>query len=234
MEKRKTILLFSDLEGTILRESDGDYSNEEMNEFLSQIDKLQDLTEARVHIHIVSPVYQEQMENMMDKIDRNIIRYNMAHRESREILEIEGGAAYPETKMMSTEFLGDRITFLRKPINVNDFDTAQHGKEHYVRQWCRAYEESERDELIMAIYCGNGRNDIRAVNYINSLRKGFAVCPQNTRRELKERAFYVSDKCDLAGIAEGIQRINEEIEKRKANLENPDQKFKRAPGGVEL
>ncbi len=41
MEKRKIILLFLDLEGTILREEDGLYDDEEMYHFLEQIDKLQ-------------------------------------------------------------------------------------------------------------------------------------------------------------------------------------------------
>ena len=38
MEKQKTILLFSDLEGTILREGDSKIDLEAMYNFLSQID----------------------------------------------------------------------------------------------------------------------------------------------------------------------------------------------------
>lgn len=234
MQKSKVILLFTDLEGTILREADGQYSDEDMNQFLSQIDNLQSLTGAKVHLHLVSPVYQDQMERIMYKIDRNISAYNKAHKESDEILQVESGAAYPETGITSQEFLGDRVVYLRKPVNEKDFDTAQYGKEHYVKLWYEMYEAHDMKDLTMAIYCGNGRNDLRAMKYINGRGKGFVVCPQNSRREVKSKAFHVSDKCDLKGITEGIERINREIEKRKLNQENPDQKFKRAQGGVEL
>lgn len=237
MEKN-IILLFSDLEGTILRELDGLYSDEDMEQFLSQIDKLQTLTNSQVKIHLVSPVYQKQMEEVMSKIDRNIIRYNRVHRDSREIQEIESAAAYPEIGMSHGEFLGDRITELKRPINERDFDTARYGKAHYVRTWCESYKENDYVNLKMAIYCGNGRNDLTAMDYINGKvegkRRGLVVCPDNTRREAKAKAFHVSSKTDLLGIAEGIEAINKEIEKRIQNQENPDQRFKRAPGGVEL
>jgi len=62
---RKKILMFFDLEGTILRESDGQYDNEAMYNFLAQISRLQELTDAEVNLHLVSPVYQKQMEEIM-------------------------------------------------------------------------------------------------------------------------------------------------------------------------
>ena len=66
MKKRKVILLFSDLEGTILRESDGNFDPETMYGFLSQLHKLQLLTGADVHMHLVSPVFQKQMQEVTD------------------------------------------------------------------------------------------------------------------------------------------------------------------------
>lgn len=214
MNKQKIILLFSDLEGTILRELDGQYSDEDMNAFLSQIDELQKLTEAEVHLHLVSPVYIKQMEQIMRKIDGNIAKYNLTNKVKKYIPPIESAAAYPETEMLAEDFLGDRIVALKKPINEMDFDTAQHGKQHYVRLWCETYNESQRKELLMAIYCGNGRNDLTAMNYVNKQKQGFVVCPQNSRREAKAKAFHVSEKTDLLGITEGIEKINREIEKR--------------------
>ena len=81
MNKNKKILLFSDLEGTILKEEYGDYNKEDMYEFLAQIDRLQQLTGASVNIHLVSPIYRKQMENIIEQIDRDIMRYNMLHQE---------------------------------------------------------------------------------------------------------------------------------------------------------
>ena len=80
MEKQKTILLFSDLEGTILREGDSKIDLEAMYNFLSQIDKMQKLTGAKVNIHLVSPVFREQMEDVMYRMDKSIAIYNIEHK----------------------------------------------------------------------------------------------------------------------------------------------------------
>lgn len=212
MEKQKIILLFSDLEGTILRESDSNYDPEAMYKFLSQIDRMQKLTGAKVNMHLVSPVYRHQMEEVMAKMDKSIASYNVQHNKSN-ILSVQGGAAYPES-MIEEEFLGDRIVALRRPIDSREFDTARYGKAHYVRSWCDVYKDSEYKELIMAIYCGNGRNDLAAMDYIRKMRGGFVVCPKNSRTEAKQKAAFVSEKTDLFGISEGIENINNQIEKR--------------------
>ena len=214
MEKKKIILLFLDLEGTILREEDGLYDDEEMYYFLEQIDKLQKSTNAQVKMHLVSPVYKDVMEKIMDKIDMNIHSYNRIHRGNAYIKEIEGAACYPEEGVQSEEFEGDRIVPLKKPIDSNDFDTARYGKAHYARSWYEAYDENIYTDIGMCIYCGNGRNDIAAIDYVNSRKNGFAVCPNNSRTDAKKRAFYVSAKTDLPGITEGIGAINQCIEKR--------------------
>lgn len=222
MKKTKSILMFSDLEGTILREEDGQYDEVAMSKFLAQIDRLQKLTQAEVRMHLVSPVYREQMEEIMDDIDTSIAKYNIAHRDAKRIYPIESGAAYPETEMISDDFINDRIIALKKPVDERDFDTARYGKAHYARLWCETYKESETKELVMAIYCGNGRNDLSAMDYINSQKQGFVVCPQNSRTEAKLKAFHVSEETDLCGITEGIAKINDEIEKR-INLQRETQ-----------
>ena len=52
----KIILLYSDLEGTILRESDSEYDDTDMYNFLKQLSRLQELMDAKVRMHIVSPI----------------------------------------------------------------------------------------------------------------------------------------------------------------------------------
>ena len=54
MNKKKIILLFSDLEGTLLRESDGKFEPEDMYSFLSELYKLQELKKAKIHLHLVT------------------------------------------------------------------------------------------------------------------------------------------------------------------------------------
>ena len=231
MKKQKTILLFSDLEGTILREEDSKINPEAMYNFLSQIDKMQKLTGASVNIHLVSPVYREQMEDVMDKIDKSIANYNIEHRKSN-ILRVQAGAAYPDS-MIGDEFLGDRIVPLKRPINSRDFDTARYGKSYYVRTWCDMYKDNEYKNLIMAIYCGNGRNDLDAMKYIRNRKDGFVVCPQNSRQQAKAIANFVSKKTDLFGISEGIGNINKEIEKRVYPERNKEEKKNTLPEGPE-
>lgn len=73
---KKVILLFSDLEGTLLRESDGQYDDEAMFHFLEQLDKLEKNTDSKIHLHIVSPVDLTSMKNILKKLDNNICNYN--------------------------------------------------------------------------------------------------------------------------------------------------------------
>lgn len=216
MKKEKKILLFLDLEGTILRECDGEYDQEEMKAFLGEVDKLQQLTDSNVNIHLVSPIFQKEMEKMIDKIDRDIVRYNRQHLESNDIPEIECGAYSPDNRMLESEFRGDKVMPLKMPKNSNEFDTSRYGKAEHVRTWIGMY--SENGQLITSIYCGNGCNDLTAMDYVKS-KKGFVVCPTNSRKLAKQKADFVSEEEDLPGITDGLKGINQEIEKRILSIQ---------------
>ena len=225
MDKQKIILLFSDLEGTILKEELGTYSAEDMYHFLEQIDKLQTITGANVRMHLVSPVYISKMQEVMGKIDKNISSYNRINKDHKGISYIEGAGAFED----DNDFQGkpdERILPMKKPIDSKRFDVDRYGKEKYVKNWCEIYNESQMKELIMCIYCGNGRNDLDAISYINCQKNGFVVCPKNTRTGIKEKAFYVSEKEDLIGVTEGIGAIYKEIEKRVNPEESLDEERK--------
>lgn len=211
MRKDKKILLFSDLEGTILREIDGKYDKEAMYNFLAQIDRLQQLADAEVHIHLVSPVYRKQMEEIMDRIDDDIVRYNMLHPDHDRIPMIECGTFTPDRGMYEQEYLGDRVMPLKMPIDSTQFDTSRYGKANYVKTWCDMY--NDREELFMTIYCGNGQNDLSAMDCVKA-KKGFIVCPSNSRTLAKQKADFVSNRTDLPGITEGIENINKKIAER--------------------
>lgn len=226
MRVTKTILIFSDLEGTILKEENGQYDEEEMQQFLAQIDKMQQMTDAEVRIHLVSPVYKEQMKKVMDDIDKSILRYNVKNRPKEKIEYLEGAAAYPETDMLETEYsntyLKDtRIAELKKPISMSqfEFDLATHGKLNYVRSWYDDYNERENKDLLLAIYMGNGRNDIEAMRFLSSKKQGVIICPSNSRRQIKASAFNVGTKEDLPGLTEGIAKINDRISIRSKKSE---------------
>ena len=97
----------------------------------------------------------------------------------------------------------------------------------------KAIVDNEYKNLIMAIYCGNGRNDLDAMKYIRNRKDGFVVCPQNSRQQAKAIANFVSKKTDLFGISEGIGNINKEIEKRVYPERNKEEKKNTLPEGPE-
>ena len=209
MKNDKKIVLFSDLEGTILNETDGKYDKEAMFNFLTQIDRLQQLTNVRVYIHLVSPIYRREMEKIINEIDKDIVRYNRLHKEHADIPMIECGTFTPEKGVSEPEFTGDTVMPLKMPPDSKQFDTSRYGKAHHVKIWCEMYAE----KLLMAIYCGNGQNDLSAIKYIKD-KKGFIVCPRNSRTEAKKKADFVSERTDLIGITDGIAKINEKIAQR--------------------
>lgn len=226
MEDKKVILLFSDLEGTILGEENGNYSEEKMNLFLEQIERIQKNTNTKVHIHLVSPVFEKQMEEVIDKIDTSIIRYNRKNGDKTFIEEIEGGSCTQEIGVSQNyrKFQSKVVPF-KLPINTKEADTSLYGKENYVKTWCNYY--TDKGALKTAIYCGNGSNDLNAMKYIKERANGFVVCPKNSRTEVKNIADFVSDKPELLGITEGLTKINDEIEKRVCKNKEKDEEFER-------
>lgn len=228
----KIILLYSDLEGTILRESDRKYDDTDMYKLLGELSKLQELMDAKVKMHIVSPVSQDQMTEILDQLDRNFMRFNRLHSEKIKKLDfIEGaGASAKEDFMMGSQedfaskrFLrkmDSRIEPLKKSGKESDDNPAGYGKYNYVLNWTKM--SQERYDVKMVIYCGNGRNDLAAMDYVNATKGGFIICPQNTRREAKAKTSLVGTKNDLQGIIEGLSNLNKLIEKRaNPNLDAP-------------
>lgn len=213
MNKSKNILLFSDLEGTLLGDSDLKYDDEAMYNFLLQIANLEKLTGAKVHIHLVSPVYAEDMKEVMNRINISIRNFNMLHPELDSLSSIECGGAYPNDNTVGGDFLDKNIIALKKSL-AGTLDNGRYGKSHYVRSWHDIYSESETKDLIMEIYCGNGSNDLAAMEFISSQKNGFSICPQNAAECAKKAAFYVSQYSSLAGITDGLKMINTELGKR--------------------
>lgn len=212
MEK-KNILFFLDLEGTILNEKTGDFEEENFKKLLKEIDELEECTNAKVNIHIVSPILSEQVEQIVDKIDTTITKYNTEN--NRNLNIIEGATAYFSNDS-TIKIRDDRIC--RFP-NSDRFiaDGGASGKKKYVQNWCEVYE----NKSLMSIYCGNGRNDIHAMEYIKLNKKGFVVCPKNSRTKVRKISDFTSEKTDINGTIEGLEMIINEIKnRRKIEKEN--------------
>lgn len=205
--ERKNILFFLDLEGTILNEKTGDFEEENLNKLLKEIDELEKCTDAKVNIHIVSPILSEQVEQIVDKIDTTIMRYNRENNKKLNI--IEGATAY-FTDGSLFKIRDDRISKFPESDRLVA-DGGASGKKKYVQSWCEVY----GDKALMSIYCGNGRNDIQAMEYIKKTKNGLVVCPKNSRTKVRKISDFTSEKTDINGTIEGLEVIVNTIKNKK-------------------
>lgn len=220
----RIILLYSDLEGTLLRESDGKYDDSDMYSFLKQLSRLQQLMNAKVKMHIVSPIDEILMTDMLDHLDTSFMSFNRLQKEKDQKIDlIEGAASSPKDEFVTgsqkdfmfnrfVKKVDPRIVDLKRPSNIDDKNPAGYGKLNYVMGWTRMAEQ--RYDVRMVIYCGNGRNDLAAMDYIHSRKRGFVICPKNSRHEAKGKTPLVGEKTDIRGITEGLEQLNELLEKR--------------------
>lgn len=210
MNHKKVTLLFTDLEGTILRESDGQYDDEAMFKFLEQIDNLQNNTDSEVLIHIVSPIEVNFMEEILDKLDRNIYSYD---RIKQSNLKVPQGALASEQNdgYHSQEFLGDRILPLERIPGIYGPDLARIAKNRYAKSFIEEYKSNPYNDLVMCLYCGNGRNDLDAMKTVKRTGIGYVLCPKNSRTEARKIANFVSDKEDLPGLTECLKNLNRQL-----------------------
>ena len=77
MEKSRIIMLFLDLEGTIIEEEQEQLKEQDFNNLLASLNELQKLRNASISMHIVSPVHTKFMEEILDRLDTLIVRYNI-------------------------------------------------------------------------------------------------------------------------------------------------------------
>lgn len=223
--KKEVIMLFLDLEGTIIEEEAGNINVERINTVLDSINKLEEVTQRKVNIHIVSPVSIESMGRIINDIDRMIVKYNI--NKGTRLEEIHSAVAYPEKKYMQEDDLYDKIFPMK--MRVDDFGKS--GKANYVRLWIESAEQKENSNnpILFSIYGGNGLNDVSAMEYIKRRKNGFIICPNNSHDDVKKVADYISEENEAIGIADGIDYISKQIEKRKKINKEDDSNDE--PGG---
>ena len=204
--KAKTII-FIDLEGTLLEEKTGKANQQDLQNFIELINKLEHSTETSVSIHLVSPVEYLVMKKVKDYIDRNITEYNIKHK--THIKSIESAACHMDES--SILFQTDN-TIVPLPQNISS-DKKMIGlteKAEYVKFWHNML--NNRYNIKNLIYIGNGRNDLQAMKYIQS-QGGIAICPINSRTKVREIADYISNLPALAGVNEALSTaINSKLQ----------------------
>lgn len=220
MIDKKKILIFLDLEGTLIEEELGNLNEDKINGVLDSLSKLEEITNSELNIHIVSPVFIKTMEKVLDKLDRLIIRYNRAN--GKNLKEVQSAVAYPDIHYIDDNFLYDKIIPMKILSILKPEEQDRNGKFEYVRNWI----ESMQEKIAFCIYGGNGYNDTKAMEYIKR-NKGFVICPENSWDGVKKIADHVSEEHAADGIKDGIDFINKQIEiriqkQKEANTQGDD------------
>lgn len=207
----KKILFFTDLEGTILRDSDGDFNELDFEDLISELSRMGTLTDSTVDIRLVSPIGFKRMNRIVDKIDTSIARYFRREKLVSNVKLVEAAASPYD--MYSEDIVSSR-KISRKVIplpNVrHSSDIAREAKRKYLKYVFEAC----KSDITLSIYAGNDRNDIDAMQYLKRKQNGFLICPQNSIAEVLNMSDFVSENPDILGVIDGISKINEKIEIR--------------------
>lgn len=210
MNNNKVILMFCDLEGTLLNEKNGTLDARKLFKFFDQINKIQQTTRSTVYMHLLSPIPLNIMEKVLDKLDTYIARYNME--KGTFIRDIQGATASYPAGISQQENTYDRIAPFPEKATSNDYDIGAEGKLEYVRKWIRGI-----NNLDFCIYAGNGRNDFKAIDYIRKNSKGYSICPENSRRTVKSIVNFTSANTDIEGVIDGLNNLNNLLIQKNRN-----------------
>lgn len=208
---KSDIVIFTDLEGTILREIDGKYDETEMFQFLRQINRLEKLEDATAQIHILSPMMVDQMKYILDELDEAFAKYNKTS--GNYVSYIKSAIAIQDN------YTGWR-NIPNRMLLVNYKNLNQYGEEKlsYVESYMKAHKD---DDIKKMIYMGNGANDVMAMQKIKS-NNGIVICPYNSTDEVKKIATYKSNEEDLRGLVDGFSKLCQEVEKQKVHVSHDD------------
>jgi hypothetical protein len=213
----KAILMFCDLEGTLLNEKNGTLDARKLFRFFDQINKIQQTTKSTVYLHLLSPIPLNIMNEVLDKLDTYIAKYN---REKRTFIrDIQGATASYPAGISQEENTYDRIAPFPERATKDAYDIAAQGKLEYVEKWIRGI-----NNLDFCIYAGNGRNDFRAIDYIRKNSRGYSICPENSRKAVKKIATFTSESTDIEGIIDGLDRLNQYLIQKNRNEDTRDER----------
>ncbi len=213
----KAILMFCDLEGTLLNEKNGTLDARKLFRFFDQINKIQQTTKSTVYLHLLSPIPLNIMNEVLDKLDTYIAKYN---REKRTFIrDIQGATASYPAGISQEENTYDRIAPFPERATKDAYDIAAQGKLEYVEKWIRGI-----NNLDFCIYAGNGRNDFRAIDYIRKNSRGYSICPDNSRKTVKKIATFTSESTDIEGIIDGLDRLNQYLIQKNRNEDTRDER----------
>lgn len=158
----KKILYFSDLEGTLLREKDGEVDDKDLFDLVTELAKLGTLTKSDIDIRLISPVGFKKMNATVDKIDRVIARQSLLDKKNKTKIRLVEAAASP-FDIGDDIFLERRMSkkLVQLPEVIRLSDKSRDEKKKYIDLVIN--NQSDPNDVSLYIYSGNGRNDIDAM-----------------------------------------------------------------------
>lgn len=215
--KRKSIVFFSDLEGTLLDEN-GNFDDENFYNFLVELSKLGETLKADVKLAIVSPMGPVYMTKILKQMDSRIRILHRNQTNPQYSVDVTSAAAdFNDLSADSTEKIDRRIDILTI-ANRRTGSLGNEAKSNYVNSYIETKENPKYDDekdVVLYIYAGNGDNDLSAMKTINNLKNGITICPANTTQITKIIARMHSGYDSVKGIGDCIRQIREKIEERK-------------------
>lgn len=212
------ILYFTDLEGTILRESDGEFEDMEFYRLVSELTRLGELTDAEVEMRLISPIGFKRINKIVDRMERIILRHSiLSGNEPRVELEEAAASSFDMgNDVRAFRTVSKKIIELPRVVSSIP-DPAREAKKKYVDLVLQSVRPT--DNVSLCIYAGNGRNDISAMKYIKSKKNGIIISPRNSRKEIRGMSHFTSEHSDIKGVIDCVQRLNEKIEERTTKKE---------------
>ena len=205
--KKDISVVFSDLEGTLLREEDGDFDPQQFQSLIGKIHTFLSQTSTELKFVIVSPIESKYMVPLLDKLDDEFHAFNKEHNTR---YKIDVAACYKESDTM------DNL-----PNNILPILDDRAGKKRVVDYLTDSL--GYRFNIMNTIYMGNGRNDVDSIDFLRSKYKdhAFTICPQNSRNKLKANPKnYIGEETDLSGLNNGFDKLLSDLNMLEQS--NPD------------
>lgn len=223
----KDIILFSDLEGTLVKEN-GEFDEENFYKFGQELQNLADATKSNVNIVIVSPMGPTYMTKLLDQMDKSLSlleRRNLAKINTVKI--IAAVADFEDIPMDFNTRIDRRIDELRG-VRTRSGSFGADAKLNYISGYIKTQEEHSRENLAnkaFYIYAGNGDNDVAAISFVNKLKNGLTITPANTVPKVEKIAQIKSNLSGVSGITDCIRQIRmAKIEKDNKSLDDKEDK----------
>lgn len=203
MNKRKKIIFFSDLEGTLIGEN-GKIDCENFYNFGVQLKSLADAFQADIDIIVLSPMGPNFMTPILRDMDNSLSLVEKRTKDNKNSVKIVAAAAdFNDIDSTSIKRIDRRIDYLNIGTRQRGFSLNPDMKLHYINN----YLNENNNNAIFYIYAGNGDNDYTAMKKINTLKNGITVCPTNSTEKVKSIAKKTSTLIGVVGVKDCIQQV---------------------------